>query len=323
MRKPLEIRPPPRRRRWTRCTGRRATRCSRADRAVAAERRLAAPAIAAIVREHEETVRRWLKRWLAEGIEGLQDRRCWDEAHRRVPGAATRRGAPAAAQPGAALLAVDATAAGGLPGRTDRHPGVLRDGARGVKAGGVVLSRPARRHRAPPGVSKRRPASTSPRGCLLLCRRVQPELAPHAARDVEPEQQVMIPTPAQPHRRYGRRGELPHRRDGGAVPPPQAAQGDRPPARGAPGEAPDGHRLRGLGQRQHARGRRGGGRGRAAAGAWSGLQPLASRCCGGTSGARSRIANSSRASRSCSPPPPTSSRPQPGAMSIIGSKAIA
>ena len=41
---------------------------------LAAEQRLAAPAIAAIVREHEETVRRWLKRWLAEGIAGLQDR---------------------------------------------------------------------------------------------------------------------------------------------------------------------------------------------------------------------------------------------------------
>ncbi len=41
---------------------------------LAAEQRLAAPASAAIVREHEETVRRWLKRWGAEGIEGLKDR---------------------------------------------------------------------------------------------------------------------------------------------------------------------------------------------------------------------------------------------------------
>ena len=41
---------------------------------LAAEQRLAAPAIAAIVREHEETVRRWLKRWLAEGLAGLNDR---------------------------------------------------------------------------------------------------------------------------------------------------------------------------------------------------------------------------------------------------------
>jgi transposase len=41
---------------------------------LAGEQRLSAPAIARIVREDEETVRRWLKRWLAEGIAGLQDR---------------------------------------------------------------------------------------------------------------------------------------------------------------------------------------------------------------------------------------------------------
>ena len=41
---------------------------------LALEQRLAAPAIAAIVREDEETVRRWLKRYHAEGIAGLQDR---------------------------------------------------------------------------------------------------------------------------------------------------------------------------------------------------------------------------------------------------------
>lgn len=40
----------------------------------ATEQRLAAPAIAAIVREHEGAVRRWLKRWVAEGIEGPNDR---------------------------------------------------------------------------------------------------------------------------------------------------------------------------------------------------------------------------------------------------------
>ncbi len=40
---------------------------------LAAEQHLAAPAIAAIVRESEETVRRWLKRYQAEGVEGLRD----------------------------------------------------------------------------------------------------------------------------------------------------------------------------------------------------------------------------------------------------------
>jgi transposase len=41
---------------------------------LAVEQRLTAPAIAAIVREDEATVRRWLKRYRAEGLEGLQDR---------------------------------------------------------------------------------------------------------------------------------------------------------------------------------------------------------------------------------------------------------
>jgi transposase len=41
---------------------------------LALEQRLAAPAIAAVVREDEETVRRWLKRYRAEGIAGLRDR---------------------------------------------------------------------------------------------------------------------------------------------------------------------------------------------------------------------------------------------------------
>ena len=40
---------------------------------LAAEQRLVAPQIAAIVRTAEETVRRWLKRYQAEGIAGLAD----------------------------------------------------------------------------------------------------------------------------------------------------------------------------------------------------------------------------------------------------------
>ena len=40
---------------------------------LAAERGLSAAQIAEIVRASEETVRRWLKRYLAEGVEGLKD----------------------------------------------------------------------------------------------------------------------------------------------------------------------------------------------------------------------------------------------------------
>jgi transposase len=41
---------------------------------LAGEQRMTAPAIAKIVRENDQTVRNWLKRWMAEGIEGLKDR---------------------------------------------------------------------------------------------------------------------------------------------------------------------------------------------------------------------------------------------------------
>jgi transposase len=45
---------------------------------LAGEQRMTAPAIGAIVREVDQTVRNWLKRWMAEGIEGLR--------HRPMPG---------------------------------------------------------------------------------------------------------------------------------------------------------------------------------------------------------------------------------------------
>lgn len=41
---------------------------------LAGEQRMTAPIIAKIVRENDQTVRNWLKRWMAEGIEGLKDR---------------------------------------------------------------------------------------------------------------------------------------------------------------------------------------------------------------------------------------------------------
>ena len=41
---------------------------------LATEQHLTAPAIAKIVREDDQTVRNWLKRWMAEGLEGLRDR---------------------------------------------------------------------------------------------------------------------------------------------------------------------------------------------------------------------------------------------------------
>lgn len=49
---------------------------------LAAERRLSAAEIAEIVRANEETVGRWLKRYLAEGVEGLHDQPQPDAPHK-------------------------------------------------------------------------------------------------------------------------------------------------------------------------------------------------------------------------------------------------
>jgi transposase len=40
---------------------------------LAAEKQLVAREIAEIIRENEQTIRRWMKRYMAEGIEGLKD----------------------------------------------------------------------------------------------------------------------------------------------------------------------------------------------------------------------------------------------------------
>jgi len=65
--------------------------CGRAQIVLLAlEQRLAAPAIAAIVREHETTVLRWLKRYRAAGLAGRHDR--------PMPGAPTKTDAAYATQ---------------------------------------------------------------------------------------------------------------------------------------------------------------------------------------------------------------------------------
>jgi DNA-directed RNA polymerase specialized sigma24 family protein len=52
---------------------------------LAAEQHLTAAELAEIVRASEETVRRWLKRYLAEGIEGLRDAPHVRVLHARLP----------------------------------------------------------------------------------------------------------------------------------------------------------------------------------------------------------------------------------------------
>jgi transposase len=97
---------------------------------LAAEQGMVAAEIAAIVRQDEETVRRWFARYLAEGIEGLSD--------------APRSGAPPKAT--AALgLPLSLWTAARLADRLAGLTGVRMSAAsvcRLLREGGVALSRP-------------------------------------------------------------------------------------------------------------------------------------------------------------------------------------
>lgn len=82
---------------------------------LAAEQHLTAAAIAAIVRESENTVRCWLKRYQAEGIAGLQDAWAGGAPRKRdpgVPGFVAAGGEASASEPGPAVFDVDVTAVG-------------------------------------------------------------------------------------------------------------------------------------------------------------------------------------------------------------------
>jgi transposase len=196
---------------------------------LAAERRMSASEIAEIVRTSEETVRRWLKRYLAEGVEGLRD----------VP----HPGAPRKVTAEYRELLVEAVRRRprslGLPfslwtlRRLADHM-AERTGIRveyetvrlHLKAAGIVLSRPGTPSRAqtPSTPSKkddrRDPRRSRTRRSLLLRRRVQPELDADLEGHVEPQGTAGDDRDARPtHQtiRY-RRSELSLRRDGGPDP---------------------------------------------------------------------------------------------------------
>ena len=92
----------------------------------AAERGMVAAEIAAVVRMHGETVRRWLVRYQAEGLEGLTDAPRpgaplqISHAYRDQLLALVRRRPP---DPRPAVLALDGRPARRLPRRAHRHPG--------------------------------------------------------------------------------------------------------------------------------------------------------------------------------------------------------
>jgi transposase len=140
---------------------------------LAGEQRLAAPAIARIVREDEQTVRRWLKRWLAEGVAGLRDRpmpggpaKITDAYRERLLAAVRRRPRGLGRPYSLWTLQRLADYLAELTGIRLSYETVRV----ALKAGGIVLSRPQHTVTSPDPeyqVKKRRssrPATTSRRG---------------------------------------------------------------------------------------------------------------------------------------------------------------
>ena len=199
---------------------------TRAQRVLlAAERHLTAAQIAEIVRASEETVRRWLKRYLAEGVEGLRDepqpgapRRVTEEYLERMIHAVRRRprslGMPFSLWTLQRLADYMAESTGiRVTYETVRVH---------LKAAGIVLSRPQHTITSPDPEyalkkgDRRGPQRPRAGRSLLLRRRVQPEL------DADPQGDMGTERPAgyDPHSRSAqkalrhRSGGLPHRRDG-------------------------------------------------------------------------------------------------------------
>src|SRR5215218_9477522 len=105
---------------------------------------------------------------------------------------------------------------------------------------------------------RRDPRRSQTGRALLLRRRVQPELDAHPQGYMEsqrPASDDPDPCPTQ-KALWHWSGQLPYRPDGGLDPPSQAPPRGSPTVGGSSGKAPDGHRLRGLGQRRYPRGRR-------------------------------------------------------------------
>src|SRR5215216_2426470 len=171
---------------------------------LAAERRLTAAEIAEIVRASEETVRRWLKRYLAEGVEGLRDvphpgapRKVTEGYRERLVQAVRRR-------PRSLGLPFSLWTLRRLADYMAEQTGIRVEYETvrvHLKAAGIVLSRPQHTITSPetPSIPSKKGDRRDPRrsrsgGPLLLRRRVQPELDAHPQGDVDPDgpEQVMI-----------------------------------------------------------------------------------------------------------------------------------
>jgi transposase len=163
---------------------------------LAAERRLTAAEIAEIVRASEETVRRWLKRYLAEGVEGLHDvphpgapRKVTEEYKERLLHAVRRR-------PRSLGLPFSVWTLRRLADYMAEQTGIRVEYETvriHLKAAGIVLSRPQHTITSPDPEyalkkgDRRNPRRSQTGGALLLRRRVQSKLDAHPQGYVEPD----------------------------------------------------------------------------------------------------------------------------------------
>ena len=112
---------------------------------LAGEQRMTAPAIAAIVREVNQTVRNWLKRWMAEGIEGLKDRPMpgpppkISEEYKEQLLIAVRRRPRSLGQPYSMWTRKPPVR---LHGGANGHSGLLRNGSPGAQSRGDCAESP-------------------------------------------------------------------------------------------------------------------------------------------------------------------------------------
>ena len=181
---------------------------------LSAEQCLTAAQIAEIVRASEETVRRWLKRYLAEGVEGLRDepqpgapRRVTEEYLEQLIHAVRRR--PRSLGLPFSLWTLQRLADYMAESTAIR---VTYETVRMyLKAAGIVLSRPPAHHHKPrPRVRTQKKAIEEARDGLepgdhfYYADEFNLSWMPTLKAIWGPKgQQVMIPTPAQPKKRYG------------------------------------------------------------------------------------------------------------------------
>lgn len=146
---------------------------------LAAEQHLAAPAIAAIVREDDQTVRNWLKRWMAEGIEGLKDRPMPGPPPKVTPAYTERLLAVVRRRPRSLDLPYSLWTLQRLADYLAEQTGLrfsIETVRKLLKAGDIVLSRPQHKISSPDPEylvkkrDRRHPRSTKEGGQLLLCR---------------------------------------------------------------------------------------------------------------------------------------------------------